>query len=169
MWESAEKSRHDILTRLAIVHLIHEARGLDVYESCKKKFLDGGDERSGTILDQNHMEEVNHVAKAVKWFQYFCDIRGIDPIPTFHQLVRSHFRGGLKPPFNTEKRVMAGMNPEWYMPLVCDSKDTSGNSAKGFRNANEVGRINQNHSHEIDARLTAFIFCINVGITNNTI
>jgi hypothetical protein len=27
-----------------------------------------------------------------------------DPIPTFHQLVRENFRGGLKPPFNTSAR-----------------------------------------------------------------
>jgi hypothetical protein len=29
---------------------------------------------------------------------------GQDPIPTFHQLVRENFRGGLKPPFNTSAR-----------------------------------------------------------------
>ncbi|GIL47801.1 hypothetical protein Vafri_3912 [Volvox africanus] len=35
----------------------------------------------------------------------------------FHSLVRAHFWGALKPPFNEEARAKAGFGPEWYLPL----------------------------------------------------
>ncbi|DBA65830.1 TPA: hypothetical protein ACH3X2_002862 [Trebouxia sp. C0005] len=35
----------------------------------------------------------------------------------FHGLVRAHFKGSLKPPFNEEARAAAGFGPEWYLPL----------------------------------------------------
>lgn len=35
----------------------------------------------------------------------------------FHELVRKHFWGGLKPPFNEPARHEAGLLPSWYMPL----------------------------------------------------
>ncbi len=38
----------------------------------------------------------------------------------FHALVRRHFRGPLKPPFNEEARAQAGFGPEWYLPLAAD-------------------------------------------------
>lgn len=36
----------------------------------------------------------------------------------FHALIRAHFHGPLKPPFNDEARAQAGFGPEWYMPLA---------------------------------------------------
>jgi uncharacterized ferritin-like protein (DUF455 family) len=36
----------------------------------------------------------------------------------FHSLVRKHFHGFLKPPFNEEARKKAGFLPEWYLPLT---------------------------------------------------
>ncbi|KAL4443623.1 hypothetical protein ABPG75_011360 [Micractinium tetrahymenae] len=38
----------------------------------------------------------------------------------FHSLVRGHFFGALKPPFNEEARAQAGVGPEWYLPLAAD-------------------------------------------------
>lgn len=35
-----------------------------------------------------------------------------DCVPTFHKLVKMHFKGYLKPPFNTEGRTTAGMTEE---------------------------------------------------------
>jgi len=39
-------------------------------------------------------------------------------VEEFHACVRKHFRGPLKPPFNTAARAKAGFTPEWYLPLV---------------------------------------------------
>ncbi|KAG7672927.1 hypothetical protein Ndes2526B_g08547 [Nannochloris sp. 'desiccata'] len=36
----------------------------------------------------------------------------------FHSLVRKHFHGFLKPPFNDEARKKAGFLPDWYLPLA---------------------------------------------------
>ena len=35
----------------------------------------------------------------------------------FHSLVRRHFHGLLKPPFNEKARNQAGFLPTWYLPL----------------------------------------------------
>lgn len=42
----------------------------------------------------------------------------------FHTLVRRHFHGSLKPPFNEEARAKAGFGPEWYLPLAAPSAST---------------------------------------------
>ena len=34
------------------------------------------------------------------------------------KLVRHYFKGGLKPPFNEEKRADAGLPPDFYWPLA---------------------------------------------------
>lgn len=39
-------------------------------------------------------------------------VRPQDCVPTFHELVKLHFKGYLKPPFNTEGRKTAGMTEE---------------------------------------------------------
>lgn len=39
-------------------------------------------------------------------------------VSAFHSLVRNHFRGPLKPPFNDAARAAAGFGPEWYLPLA---------------------------------------------------
>lgn len=36
----------------------------------------------------------------------------------FHTLIRRHFKGNLKPPFNDAARSRAGFGPEWYLPLA---------------------------------------------------
>ncbi len=41
-----------------------------------------------------------------------------DSLKTFHELVKLHFKGFLKPPFNTEGRRTAGMTEEVYLPLL---------------------------------------------------
>ncbi|MCL7033235.1 hypothetical protein MKW94_003186 [Papaver nudicaule] len=39
-------------------------------------------------------------------------------IQRFHEIVRAHFRGPLKPPFNAKAREAAGFGPQWYEPLA---------------------------------------------------
>ncbi|KAJ8247471.1 hypothetical protein GJAV_G00246820 [Gymnothorax javanicus] len=98
LWQSATDTSHDLLARLAIVHMVHEARGLDVHPQT--------------------LDEITHVAAGLKWFTYICSKEERDCLSTFHELVKQHFKGYLKPPFNTEGRKTAGMTEEWYVPLV---------------------------------------------------
>ncbi|KAG7554094.1 Ferritin-like superfamily [Arabidopsis suecica] len=134
LWDSATATSHDLLARLAIEHCVHEARGLDVLPTTISRFRNGGDNETADLLEKVvYPEEITHCAAGVKWFKYLCE-RSKDPeftisskesddsnqeiINKFHSVVREHFRGPLKPPFNVEARKAAGFGPQWYEPLA---------------------------------------------------
>eukprot|EP01104_Vermistella_antarctica_P015955 TRINITY_DN5345_c0_g1_i1.p1 TRINITY_DN5345_c0_g1~~TRINITY_DN5345_c0_g1_i1.p1 ORF type:complete len:294 (-),score=62.20 TRINITY_DN5345_c0_g1_i1:104-985(-) len=118
LWESAVETADDILARLAIEHMVHEARGLDVTSiSTINKFRSQGDKDSANLLARILTDEITHVRAGLKWFKYVSSERGLEPIPTFHEMVRTRFRGKLKKPFSKECREKAGMTEEWYLPL----------------------------------------------------
>jgi len=120
LWQSADETKDNILARLAIVHMVHEARGLDVHPKTKQRFSSQGDTSSVQLMDVIYRDEITHVACGMKWFTYICTHTKppIDPVSTFHKLVKKHFKGYLKPPFNTDGRSIAGMDEKWYTPLV---------------------------------------------------
>ncbi|KAF4111110.1 uncharacterized protein HI_0077 isoform X2 [Onychostoma macrolepis] len=118
LWQSATDTSHDLLARLAIVHMVHEARGLDVHPQTLSRFAAQGDTSSVKVLEVIYADEITHVAAGLRWFTHICSKEGRDSLKTFHELVKLHFKGFLKPPFNTEGRRTAGMTEEWYVPLV---------------------------------------------------
>ncbi len=118
MWRAAEDTAGDLLGRLAIVPMVLEARGLDVTPGMIALFERAGDTTSVDALKTIYAEEVGHVAYGSKWFHFLCGRSDSDPKPVFHALVRRYFPGGLKPPFNDEKRAEAGIPPDFYWPLV---------------------------------------------------
>ncbi|XP_043101418.1 uncharacterized protein HI_0077-like isoform X2 [Puntigrus tetrazona] len=118
LWQSATDTSHDLLARLAVVHMVHEARGLDVHPQTLSRFAAQGDASSVKVLEVIYADEITHVAAGLRWFTYICSKEGRDSLKTFHELVKLHFKGFLKPPFNTEGRRTAGMTEEWYVPLV---------------------------------------------------
>ncbi|XP_056134412.1 uncharacterized protein HI_0077 [Lampris incognitus] len=118
LWQSAADTSHDLLARLAIVHMVHEARGLDVHPQTLSRFAVQGDQASVDILEVIYRDEITHVAAGLRWFTYVCSEGGRDCLSTFHDLVKQYFKGYLKPPFNTEGRTTAGMTEEWYVPLI---------------------------------------------------
>lgn len=107
------------------------------------RFRNGGDNKTADLLESVvYPEEVTHCAAGVKWFKHLC-LRSPNPSPCpdgltsqdseirteaeeeneevikkFHTIVRTHFRGPLKPPFNEEARKAAGFGPQWYEPLA---------------------------------------------------
>lgn len=118
LWQSAQDTGHDLLARVAIVPLVLEARGLDVTPSMIDKMTANGDEDSARILQVIYNDEKHHVAFGCKWFRFLCAREGREPEATFHRLVRTHFRGRIKPPFNDKARSQAGLTPGFYKPLV---------------------------------------------------
>jgi uncharacterized ferritin-like protein (DUF455 family) len=54
----------------------------------------------------------------LRWFQYLCQTRGLDPKAVFHERGRRCFKGHLKPPFNHEARTAAGFPTRYYEPLA---------------------------------------------------
>lgn len=70
-------------------------------------------------MQKIYEDEITHVACGVKWFKKLCGKKEEkEMLECFYELVKNHFRGTLKPPFNDEARAKAGMTKEWYQPLV---------------------------------------------------
>ena len=118
LWQAATETRHDLLARLAVVPLVLEARGLDVAPAICERLRRAGDEASARILDLIHDEEIGHVATGQRWFLKVCARRGLEPVTAYHDLVRRHFRGTLKPPFNVPARRRAGHRQDVNLPLA---------------------------------------------------
>ena len=114
LWEAAEDTAEDLLARLAIVPLVLEARGLDVNPQMADRFRKAGDEESAALLDIILRDEVGHVSAGMRWFQAACANLGADPVEIFQEKVRTHFKGGLKPPFNEAARAQAGLLRAFY-------------------------------------------------------
>ena len=119
LWEAAADTAHDLLARLAVVPLVLEARGLDVTPEMIRRLERAGDNESAEILDRIYQDEIGHVAVGMRWFEWLCRERGLDPEAAFHELVRRHFTGALKPPFNHAGRDAASFPAGYYEPLAC--------------------------------------------------
>ncbi|XP_058205709.1 uncharacterized protein LOC131319476 [Rhododendron vialii] len=140
LWDSATATSKDLLARLAVEHCVHEARGLDVLPTTISRFRNGGDNQTADLLENViYPEEITHCAAGVKWFRHIC-LRSRclvsapqevgagennsmmeetdEVIHRFHAIVRTYFRGPLKPPFNEAARKAAGFGSEWYEPLA---------------------------------------------------
>jgi uncharacterized ferritin-like protein (DUF455 family) len=118
LWEAAEATAGDRLARLAVVPMILEARGLDVTPATVARFEAGGDYVSARILGRIYQDEIRHVAVGVRWFRHFCDQQRFDSSAHWQKLVRRHFKGSLKPPFNDSARNAAGLTMDFYSPLA---------------------------------------------------
>ena len=108
------------LARLAVVPLVLEARGLDTTPGAIQKLKSVGDEMAASILETIAQEEISHVAVGVKWFDYICERRCLDPAKTLQDLVRKYFKGLLQPPFAIEARTAAGLPRAYYEPIAAD-------------------------------------------------
>jgi uncharacterized ferritin-like protein (DUF455 family) len=118
LWEAAAGTSHDLAARLAVVPMVLEARGLDVTPATVAAFERAGDARSAAILGRIYRDEIRHVAAGVRWFRQVCESRGFAPVSEWGALVRRHFRGVVKPPFNDSAREAAGLSREWLDGVV---------------------------------------------------
>ncbi len=118
LWQAAAATADDLLARLAVVPLVLEARGLDVTPEMAARLERAGDACSAAILQRIYRDEIGHVAIGLRWFEYLCRTRGLDPQAVFHDRVRRCFKGDLKPPFNREARAAAGFPARYYEPLA---------------------------------------------------
>ena len=107
LWEAAEKTRHDVLVRMALVPRVLEARGLDVTPGIIVRLEQAHDVETVRILRIILEEEVRHVAIGTHWFRYLCQQRGLDPASTFTQLL-SDYNMRLRLPLNYTAREQAG-------------------------------------------------------------
>ncbi len=120
LWEMAEKTKHDLLARLALVPRTLEARGLDASPPVKAKLVSAGDHRAGEILDIILRDEIGHVAVGNHWYRHVCELHGLEPVSTYSKLAM-HF-GAPKPrgPFNLDARRAAGFSEDELVALCRD-------------------------------------------------
>jgi uncharacterized ferritin-like protein (DUF455 family) len=123
LWEAAAETAHDPLARLAVVPMVLEARGLDVTPAIVAAFERGGDARSAAILRRVYRDEIRHVAAGTYWFRRTCESRGLETVPEWQRLIRAHFRGIVKPPFNDSARDEAGLSREFYLGVAGVERD----------------------------------------------
>ncbi len=116
LWQAAYDTSHDLLARLAIIPLVLEARGLDVTPKMATKLEQNGDTVSANLLTVIYEDEKAHVAFGMKWFNFYCNKQQLTPETHYHQLVKTHFKAGLAPPFNHIARQEAGMPMFFYQP-----------------------------------------------------
>ena len=112
LWDMAEKTRHDILARIALVPRTLEARGLDASPPIRNKLVSIGDTRGAAILDIILRDEIGHVAIGNHWYGVLCAQRGLDPLATYAALADEHGAPRLRGPFNLEARRAAGFSEE---------------------------------------------------------
>ncbi len=110
LWQMAERTRHDLLARLALVPRTLEARGLDASPAVKAKLLSAGDARGAEILDIILRDEIGHVAVGNRWYRWLCTQRGLDPLATYAALAREHGAPRPRGPFNLDARRAAGFD-----------------------------------------------------------
>jgi uncharacterized ferritin-like protein (DUF455 family) len=110
LWQAAADTAHDVAARLAVVPMVLEARGLDVTPATLDRVRQQGDTAGARILQRILDDEIRHVAVGVKFLAECARRRGINPEDLWISLVRRHFRGGLKPPFNDSARSAAGLS-----------------------------------------------------------
>ena len=118
LWQAAEETAHDALARLAIVPMVLEARALDITPATVERFESAGDPVSARILGRIMTDEIRHVAAGTGWFGWATNGWGLNAASHYQILVKRHFRGGLKPPFNDSARRQAGLTEDFYAALA---------------------------------------------------
>jgi uncharacterized ferritin-like protein (DUF455 family) len=118
LWTMVEKTKHDIVARMALVPRTLEARGLDATPPMQAKLAQAGDQRAVEILDVILRDEVGHVAIGNRWYRWLCARDGLDPIAHFERLLATHHAPRPKPPFNLDARRRAGFDTEELAQLT---------------------------------------------------
>ncbi|WMD23563.1 ferritin-like domain-containing protein [Achromobacter seleniivolatilans] len=110
LWDMAERTRGDLLARLALVPRTLEARGLDASPMIRNKLAGAGDKDSAAIVDIILRDEIGHVAIGNYWYKQQCTLAGKEPVACYAELARRYDAPRLRGPFNLEARRAAGFD-----------------------------------------------------------
>ena len=111
LWDMTEKTKSDVLARMALVPRTLEARGLDATPPMQAKLRKVGTPhalRAVDILDIILRDEITHVAIGNHWYRYLCAQRGLDPVATYAVLAKQYDAPRIKGPLNLDARRQAG-------------------------------------------------------------
>lgn len=118
LWEAAHATRDDVAARLAVVPMVLEARGLDVTPATLDRVRASGDESGAKILTRILDDEIRHVAAGTKHFLRCAERTRSEPESLWQSLVKRHFKGHVKPPFNDSARLAAGLSRGFYAEIA---------------------------------------------------
>ncbi|MES2283459.1 MAG: ferritin-like domain-containing protein [Pseudomonadota bacterium] len=121
LWDMTEKTRGDVLARMALVPRTLEARGLDATPPMQAKLrrvATAGALRAVDILDIILRDEIGHVAIGNHWYRYLCQQRGLEPVATYAKLAEQYGAPRSKGPVNLEARRLAGFSENELMLLT---------------------------------------------------
>ena len=113
LWDMTEKTKTDVLARMALVPRTLEARGLDATPPMQAKLRKVGTPdalRAVAVLDIILCDEIGHVAIGNHWYRYLCAERGLEPVAAYAALARQYGAPRLKGPLNLEARRAAGFD-----------------------------------------------------------
>ncbi|WP_460902361.1 ferritin-like domain-containing protein [Paraburkholderia jirisanensis] len=110
LWDMCDRTRDDVLARMALVPRTLEARGLDASPPIRARLQQAGDHASAAILDVILRDEIGHVLIGNRWFRYLCEQRQADPHSTYLRLADQYHAPKLRGPFNFEARRDAGFD-----------------------------------------------------------
>lgn len=118
LWEAAHHTRHDVAARLAVVPMVLEARGLDVTPATLERVRAAGDQNGTKILTRILDDEIRHVGIGTKHFLRCAEMAQEPPESLWQALVKQHFHGAIKPPFNDSARLAAGLSRGFYAEIA---------------------------------------------------
>ena len=118
LWETAVRTDHDVMVRMALVPRVLEARGLDVTPGMIEKLKKAGERQLVEILEIIHREEIGHVLIGSRWFRYVCEQRGLSPRDVFTRLLTDYMKGVIQGPFDEASRLKAGFTEDEIEQLV---------------------------------------------------
>jgi len=112
LWEMAEKTKHDLIHRLALIPRTMEAKGLDVTPTIIEKFRQQKDNEIVSILQIIYEEEIHHVSIGNIWYRWACDTQKLDPHETYKNLLLNYDIELNYQKLNREARYKAGFLKE---------------------------------------------------------
>jgi uncharacterized ferritin-like protein (DUF455 family) len=115
LWAMCEKTKDDIVARMALVPRTLEARGLDatpLIQTKLRKVKTQYAKEAVEILDIILKDEIGHVAIGNYWYRWLCLREGLDPLAHYGLLHARHTAPRLKPPLNLAARLKAGFTPQ---------------------------------------------------------
>lgn len=118
LWEMVDRTKDDVLARMALVPRTMEARGLDASPALRNKLSQAGDDAAASILDIILRDEIGHVAIGNHWFNWLCKQQGLEPIAAYEQLALQYCAPKLRAPFNIEARLKAGFTEAEIEKLI---------------------------------------------------
>ncbi|WP_332776758.1 ferritin-like domain-containing protein [Polaromonas sp.] len=113
LWDMTDKTRNDVLARMALVPRTLEARGLDATPPMQAKLRKVGTPdalRAVAILDIILRDEIGHVAIGNHWYRQLCHERGLDYLATYAMLAKTYGAPRLRGPLNLDARRDAGFD-----------------------------------------------------------